>query len=311
MSSSNVNIEACDATEELLDFIHTGGNKALTEEDEEGIDPLENVEVSLQQSGFLMADHNQRTYKCRECMVIFPNQKLLYYHQQSNHLKKVKPQFVKNRETAKFGSFKCSRCTSQFSTAPSLKSHISRVHLMRKVPTTAKSRIFHPAINTAQKLSRLEIDTSNDDKLDLDSFLREEWEVNQARQCALCQVRFTTKQTMKNHYQRAHFRLFKDLPTYSCTKCDFETGYETSFQHHRGAVNDCKEGMSCVKCDQCDQMFTSLKQMGPHQRENHVGKLIAAESSQFSDMKLDLPIPPCLLNVKPDLIEISSDDDFQ
>lgn len=100
----------------------------MDNEEQEGIDPLENVEVAL---NFPPAfDHNRRTFKCRECLKIFPNQKLLYHHQQKNHLKKVKPQFVvTSTQNLKFGGFKCDFCTSCFSSSPSLKSHVSRVHL--------------------------------------------------------------------------------------------------------------------------------------------------------------------------------------
>ena len=99
---------------------------------EEGIDPLENVEVDMDLThvafGHSIFDHNMRTFKCRECMMIFPNQHLLYHHQQKSHSKKVKPQFKVIGQDS-FGKFKCSFCTSQFSSAPSLKSHISRVHM--------------------------------------------------------------------------------------------------------------------------------------------------------------------------------------
>ena len=56
---------------------------------EEGIDPLENVEVGMDLPhttfGHSIFDHNMRTYKCRECMMLFPNQHLLYHHQQKSH----------------------------------------------------------------------------------------------------------------------------------------------------------------------------------------------------------------------------------
>ena len=104
----------------------------LDEDLEEGIDPLENVEVDmdLPHTAFSHSifDHNMRTYKCRECMMLFPNQHLLYHHQQKSHISQVKPQFKKVDQSS-FGKFKCSYCTSQFSSAPSLKSHISRVHM--------------------------------------------------------------------------------------------------------------------------------------------------------------------------------------
>ena len=104
----------------------------LDEDLEEGIDPLENVEVDMDLPhtafGHSIFDHNMRTYKCRECMMLFPNQHLLYHHQQKSHISQVKPQFKKVDQSS-FGKFKCSYCTSQFSSAPSLKSHISRVHM--------------------------------------------------------------------------------------------------------------------------------------------------------------------------------------
>ena len=104
----------------------------IDEDLEEGIDPLENVEVDMDLPhtafGHSIFDHNMRTYKCRECTMLFPNQHLLYHHQQKSHISQVKPQFKKVDQSS-FGKFKCSYCTSQFSSAPSLKSHISRVHM--------------------------------------------------------------------------------------------------------------------------------------------------------------------------------------
>lgn len=109
--------------------------KEKIDEDEDGIDPLENVEVDMDLShltfGHSIFDHNMRTFKCRECMMIFPNQHLLYHHQQKSHYNQVKPQFQVDLDKTSFGKFKCSYCTSQFSSAPSLKSHISRVHMCK------------------------------------------------------------------------------------------------------------------------------------------------------------------------------------
>jgi hypothetical protein len=121
---------------EILDTdtpVNVKKEKVDEDEDlEEGIDPLENVEVDMDLPhtafGHSIFDHNMRTYKCRECMMLFPNQHLLYHHQQKSHISRVKPQFKKVDQSS-FGKFKCSYCTSQFSSAPSLKSHISRVHM--------------------------------------------------------------------------------------------------------------------------------------------------------------------------------------
>ena len=116
---------------------------------EEGIDPLENVEVDMNLPhtafGHSIFDHNMRTYKCRECMMLFPNQHLLYHHQQKSHISQVKPQFKKVDQSS-FGKFKCSYCTSQFSTAPSLKSHISRVHMCstNNQPSTMSTMMVRP-----------------------------------------------------------------------------------------------------------------------------------------------------------------------
>ena len=107
---------------------------------------------------------------------------------------------------------------------------------------------------------------------------------------------------------------------YSCTKCDFETGNETSFLHHKAALLDCTSGMTCIKCEKCDQMFTTMKKMLPHVRENHGEKIQfkmdlpippcllennSSTTSLHTDFKLDLPIPPCLLEPKQELVELN------
>merc|ERR1711899_296449 len=96
--------------------------------------------------------------------------------------------------------------------------------------------------------------------LDLDSYMKKQYSMESTKdKCSFCHVRFTTKQTMKAHYQRAHFRIFSGIHVYSCGKCDFETGNETSFLHHKAALLDCTSGMICIKCEKCDQMFTTMK----------------------------------------------------
>ena len=103
------------------------------------------------------------------------------------------------------------------------------------------------------------------DRIDFECFLKTQIAFN----CLFCQVQFNTKQKMKCHYQRSHFRLFSNLKVFSCEKCDYQTGNEIAFLQHRSALTNCQWGNVCVKCDQCDQMFTSLTRLGPHQRENH------------------------------------------
>ena len=120
---------------------------------------------------------------------------------------------------------------------------------------------------------------------------------------------------LQAHYQRAHFRIFSGIHLYSCGKCDFETGNETSFLHHKAALLDCTSGAICIKCEKCDQMFTTMKKMLPHVRENHGEKiqfkldlpippcLLENNPTTNDDFKLDLPIPPCLLEPKKEVVE--------
>jgi len=272
-------------------------------------------------------------------MMLFPNQHLLYHHQQKSHISQVKPQFKKVDQSS-FGKFKCSYCTSQFSSAPSLKSHISRVHMcstnnqqstistMMGVASMNRflgdSKLFHcefcsvpfstvRSLNmhktkshgpnmTSQEFSKplvVDIAKIKSEQLDLDTYIKKQYSMETTKnKCSFCCVRFTTKQTMKAHYQRAHFTIFIGIHIYSCSKCDFATGNETSFLHHKAALLDCTSGMTCIKCEKCDQMFTTMKKMLPHVRENH------GEKIQF---KLDLPIPPCLLENNPTLPEFKLD----
>ena len=174
--------------------------------------------------------------------------------------------------------FTCHWCSAPFATKRSLNMHKvkSRHHEMQ--PSSSSNKSSGAAEDVKAQKIRLEV------------YLKHEQQ--KRSKCSFCEVRFTTKQTMKAHYLRAHFRVFQGIHIYSCSKCDFQTGNELSFMHHKAAVSDCDASKPSFQCQQCDQMFSQSKKLGPHMRENHNDNFKLPSIPQF---KFDLPIPPCLL----------------
>ena len=142
----------------------------------------------------------------------------------------------------------CEFCTVPFSTLRSLNLHKSKSHAKNPTPDNVKKE---------------PLDADDDtEKMNLEVFLRKQFISQGCKgKCSFCEIRFTSKQTMKAHYQRAHFRLFSNIYLYICSRCDFITGNETSFLHHKAAINDCTEGNVVSSCSVVQELAARCRRL--------------------------------------------------